>query len=313
MRPDTFYIIDGHAQIHRAYHAPMQQLSGPKGSCSCIRGGAGGSEDECLVCSGTGREPTTVTHGFLQVLEQVVKRCQPSYLAVCYDGPRSQLKRRQLCPKYKAGRPDTPAALTAQVERIKQVVKLLGVASFQEPGYEADDLIATLARKCVSDDVHIRIVSRDKDMGSLLSDPRILMYDAHDDCNVGPEWIQKRFKVKPEQMEDYLVMVGDGVDGISGIPGVGEKAALEILGNYGSIEALLAVGQDSIEAKRYKKFWKGVQDGSLKLARQLVRLDCEAPIRVRASELECNGLDFRKAAPVLRALGFRRWEQRHGE
>lgn len=303
---EHLYIIDAHAQIHRAYHTPMRPLSGPPGSCEGC-GGDGNTDEQtaCEACLGTGREPTGVTHLFLKVLDAIVTRRKPSYMAICYDGPRHELKKRKISKDYKRGRGETPAALIVQAERIKQVVKLLGVAGYQLPGYEADDLIATLATKCVSDEVHVRIVSKDKDMGCLLSDPRIMMYDTNDDMEIGPEWIRRRFKVEPCQMEDYLTLVGDATDGISGVRGIGPKNAVALLKEFGTLDNILGAPQSL--SPRLRDLTDPEVHPELVISQQLVQLNRAAPMQFKARDLECNGLDFRAALPILKRLGFKQW------
>jgi 5'-3' exonuclease len=316
-KPDLFFIIDAHAQIHRSYHTPMRPLSGPVGSCPDCYGTACEVESgphldvsACPTCRGTGREPTTCVYQFLEMLKHIAERRQPAYLAVCFDSNRMTLRRRSICPEYKAHRTKPQPDLTCQMLRVRELCKLLGLASFELEGYEADDLIATLARKCASDDVHVRIVSKDKDMACLLADPRVLLYDAKDNVEVGPEWVERRFKVKPEQMSDYLTLVGDVSDGISGVAGIGEVGAVKLLRAHGSIQNILIGDLFKAETQATcKKLWAAVRDKSLDKARKLVALDNDAPIKVRPSRLEFNGLNYRDAAPMLRALGFKQWSK----
>jgi DNA polymerase-1 len=298
MKPDLFYILDGHSLIHAAFHAKMHPLSGPVGSCEdCV-------DDSCKTCGGTGREPTKATYVFLQKLVRICREFRPSYLVCCNDHKRESLRRRKICPDYKAQRGTSDPALTVQMKRIRQLLKLLGVPAFEVEGYEADDLIGTLTKKCVSDAVHIRVVSRDKDLGVLLEDPRVLMYDAIEDSHRGPEWIEKRFGVQPSQLTDYLTLVGDSVDGIKGCKGIGPKAALELL-KEGSVNDYLRNHRHAKITKGWqKKFWAACDDGSLALARQLVPLDCGVPIKLKPGQLEFNGLNFKAAAPVLRSLAI---------
>lgn len=311
MKPDLFYILDGHSLIHAAYHAQMHPLSGPEGSCGECHGTQceveSGSDLDvalCSACQGSGREPTKATYVFLQKLVRICKEFKPAYLACCNDHSRETLHRRAICSDYKSKRHALDPVLTVQMKRIREFLKLLGVATFQLEGYEADDLIGTLTKKCVSDQVHVRIVSRDKDLGVLLQDPRVMLYDAMEDVHRGPEWIDKRFKVTPAQLTDYLTLVGDPTDGIKGCPGIGKKAALELL-KEGTINEYIHAHRHDKGVKGWRrKFWAACGDGSLALARKLVPLDCDAPMKIKPGALEFNGLDFKAAAPVFRSLGI---------
>jgi DNA polymerase-1 len=277
--PDFFYIVDAHAWIYRAYHAPMSDLKSPKG------------------------EPTKATWQFTKLLFKLVKESRPMYIAVCFDSPCKGLKRTKWCPDYKAGRGLKNTEIGIQIERCRQIVQKMGLAMFMENGYEADDLIATLARRCVSDEVHVRLISRDKDMMQLLEDDRVRMLDPNDGEEFGAKDVYIKFQVKPSQLADYLSLVGDACDGVKGLPSVGPQTASNWLGKYGSLKSILALPEDLNDKQR--KLIRTYRD-QVKMAKRLVRL-YDAPIEIDPEKLRCpSEIEmFNRASVIFKGLGFR--------
>lgn len=319
--PRTLFIVDAHALIHRYYHAPFQDLSGPLGSCEKCAGLNARPiidvEDfdaamACQACGGTTREPTKATYQFTQSLVKLIRERKPTYLAVAFDGHRKHLDRRKISPDYKAQRKPNDPALKVQLRRCRGIVSALGLCMLDAHGAEADDIMATLTRKYVSDRLHIRLVCRDKDLMPLLADPRIRFYDAHDRQELGPEYVTSKYGVKPSQMADYLALVGDSSDNIKGVEGIGAKTAVKLLQQYGSIEHMLLsnlfkCGTD----KTSQKIWEAKGNGTLALSRKLVKLDDRVDLDWADLKLMiCKGqIDLKLAAPIFKALGFRRLEK----
>jgi 5'-3' exonuclease len=148
-----FFIIDGLAQIFRCYYAPFQQLTSPTG------------------------EPVRATYVFCNMLLQLIREQKPDYLAMALDPPEGRVFREELDPEYKANREPPPEDLIPQIKRIIQIVKAAGIPILCEPGFEADDVLATLCRKVADEDVQVCLVSKDKDLEQLLSD-RVSLFDA---------------------------------------------------------------------------------------------------------------------------------------
>ena len=224
----VLYLIDGHAQFFRAYHAIRPGMTSP-----------------------VTKEPTNLTFGFVGILLKLLRDYQPDYLAVVIDvgGDRENF-RAELYPEYKANRQETPDDFHPQVERCVEVLGHMGVPVVGQAGVEADDVIASLVRRLERehDDLEIRIVSRDKDLAQLIGD-RVELLDIYKDQTIRPEQLFGVEGVMPEQVADILALMGDPVDNVPGVPGVGPKTAAQLILRYGSLDLLLA-NLDDIKGKR---------------------------------------------------------------
>ncbi len=280
MPAKSFYIIDGHAHIYRAYFAPFRDLTSPTG------------------------EPVKATYVFTQMLLNLVDQRRPDYLAMVIDSGDETVFRKQLDPTYKANREPPPDDFHPQEQRIIQIVKDAGVPIFVKPGFEADDLIATMARKLAADGFDVRLVSKDKDLRQIL-DERTKMYDPQTDADFGPEELEKKLGFRPEHAVDVQALMGDAIDNVKGIPGVGEKTAAMLISQYGSIEGLYE-HLDAIKSK--KKLVENLTADDtmdrLKLNRQLVRLRDDVPFDWSAEACAFAGFNTDRLAEHLRDLGF---------
>lgn len=316
--PEQFYIIDGHSMIYRAYYAPFQRLSG--GVCPDCKGSGEKWVDDaadpagaiaevlngpptCPCCDGDGREPTKATYLFTKQLLTLLRERKPSYIAMVSDGPRSKLKRRRIYPQYKQGRGGVGRDVIVQVERIKQIVKAMGIPVFEEEGYEADDVIATLARKCVSDDVHVVVISRDQDLYQLLDDPRITMFDPMSNELMTGDKVKEKKGYGPEYMIMEKALGGCPSDNVKGVPGCGEKAVQQIIAQSDPR------GEPQFIDRVIKKC--GGLEAALRQYRfnlDLVTLDTNVPVKASPSTLAFDGINWDKVRPIFRYLGFKRWE-----
>lgn len=277
---DKFWIIDGHNLIHRFYHAQFRPLSSPDG------------------------EPTKATWLFTKYLLKLLREQRPMYLALTMDCRREHCWRRDIYPEYKGNREPGKEDLIIQLKRVVEIAETIGVSVVRLKRFEADDVIATLARSCVSDDVHVVVVSRDKDLMQLLDDPRITCYDPLDEQAIDTDWVRGKFGVGPEQVVDFLSMTGDTADNIKGVGGVGEVGAAEILNRYGSTKAFLRDGHGH---KHHQKVVVWASLGKYKLNRRLIHLRTDAPLKLNVDELNCSRIDVNQARPIFRLLGFTRW------
>ena len=200
----TFYLVDGHAQIFRAYYAPFQRLSAPSG------------------------EPVKATYTFTQMLLSIVRDRQPDYLAVAMDVSDSTTFRSEIDVEYKANRDETPEDLSPQVDRIVEIVELFGIPIFRKPGYEADDLIATIASRLKDEPVELRIVSRDKDLYQVLSD-KVKMWDPTKDEILDRDYVFQKHGFAPNLSIQVQTLTGDPNENITGVHGVGPKKAVSLL------------------------------------------------------------------------------------
>ncbi|RMF87788.1 MAG: DNA polymerase I, partial [Nitrospirae bacterium] len=206
------YLIDGTYYLHRAFHA---------------RTG---------LATSTG-VPTNAVYLFARMLLKLLRERRPEGVVMVFDA-KGKSFRNDLYPDYKANRPPLPEGLAQQIPYIHRLVEALGIPRVSIPGVEADDVLATLARRAAARGDTAWLVSRDKDLMQLVGDG-IRMWDSMKEEEIGPEEVAARLGVAPEQVPDYLALVGDASDNIPGVPGIGAKGAAKLLAEHGSLEALL--------------------------------------------------------------------------
>ena len=278
----TFYLIDGHAQFFRAYYA--------------IRGG---------MSSPVTGEATHLTFGFIGMLMKLLREDRPDYLAVAIDvGGDHATFRSEIYPEYKANREAPPDDFHPQVERCLELLELMRIPVIGIPGVEADDVIATIAKdvRREHDDVRVRIVSRDKDLTQVIGDG-IELFDAMKDEVVTPDVIFKTEGVKPEHVVDILALMGDNVDNVPGVPGIGPKTAAKLILEYGTTENLIA-HLDAIKGKRRENL--EASKDQIPLAKELVTVKYDVELEFALDSAIWNPADI-VADPLLetfRTLNF---------
>jgi len=220
-------IIDGHAYAYRAFHA-IRELRSPDG------------------------RPTNAIYGFVKMLEKMRSAVQPTHWIVVWDGGLSA-ERIAALPDYKAHRPEMPTDLRPQLDGMVNFLAAAGIASYRADGVEADDYIATLARRAAAESWNVVIASSDKDFMQLVS-ARIGLLNPNDKTGTiwGREQVFAKAGVEPEQVADWLALMGDAVDNIPGVPGVGPKTAAELLKQFGSVENLL-VRLDEVKSEKLRQ------------------------------------------------------------
>ena len=283
---DTFYIIDGHAQIFRAYFAPFRELSSPTG------------------------EPTKATYVFLQRLLSIIDTRKPDYLAMVIDvGGDAELERRQIDPNYKAHRKPPPPDFGPQADRILQIVRELGIPIFAMPGHEADDLIATMARRLTEKKIDAMIVSNDKDLRQLVNE-HIKMYDPYQDVVTDAARILEKHGYTPEQAVEVQTLVGDATDNVPGIPGIGEKTAAKLIQKYGTADNLLNHLDELTPAMK-----KNVAEHAsvLKISRPLVTLRADLPLDWDIEACRFKGVNQAALRSNAQKLGFHALLKRLGD
>ena len=257
----SLYIIDGSSYIFRAYFGIRQFLSTSKGF------------------------PTNALYGFINMLQKVVKDEKPDYLCVAFDS-KEKTFRHDIYSDYKANRDAPPEDLAKQFPYFEPLVDAFNISSIRIPGYEADDIIGTLALKGSKAGFRVVIVSGDKDMMQLVS-PEVQMLDTMKNKWIGVNEVKEKFGVPPEKVIEVMGLMGDSSDHIPGVKGVGPKTATQLIQKYGSIEELYK-SIDEIEKKKLKE--KLIQDKERALlSRKLVTIDT-------AMTLECS-LDELKVRP----------------
>ena len=214
-RPRLF-LIDGSSQMYRAYHA--------------MRGGG---------LSGPGGKTTHAVYIFVTMLRKLMEDHNPQYIAASFDLP-GRTFRSDLAADYKATRSPMPPDLAEQIPWVHEACEALGVPILTYERYEADDVIGTLAAKAIAAGFEVAIVTGDKDFFQLVHDG-LKVYNPKDDGTwYDAEGVKEKFGVLPEQVVDVLALMGDSIDNIKGVPGIGEKGARDLIATYGNLEALLA-------------------------------------------------------------------------
>ena len=244
--------------------------------------------------------------GFTNSLFEVLRKEKPEYLAVCFDKGGS-VARTEAFPEYKANRQETPEAIKIAVPYIQAILKALDIPVIEEAGYEADDLIGTLAKKAEKQGFTTYMVTPDKDFAQLVSE-NIFMYRPARMGNGIEIWgipeVQEKFGVeRPEQVIDFLGMMGDSVDNIPGLPGVGEKTAKKFLKEYGSMENLLANTAD-LKGKMKEKVEANVELGLLSKQLATIILDC--PVEFEAENFYVSKPHANEVTELFKELEFRR-------
>ncbi|MBQ4913973.1 DNA polymerase I [Maribacter sp. MMG018] len=249
---------------------------------------------------------TSAIMGFMNSLFDVIRREKPDHLAVCFDKGGSA-ERTELFPEYKANRDETPDAIRIAVPYIQDILKAMHIPSVVLEGWEADDIIGTLAKQAEKEDYKVYMVTPDKDFGQLVSE-NIFMYRPARMGNGIEIWgipeVQKRFGVeRPEQVIDYLGMMGDASDNIPGLPGVGDKTAKKFIAQFGSMEGLLE-NTDQLKGKMKEKVEEHKELGLL--SKKLATICTECDVTFDAKDYEMSVPDAEKVQEIFEELEFRR-------
>ncbi len=272
-----FYVIDGHASIYRAYYAIKTRLSAP----------------------GTG-QPTHAVFGFTKIVRALLDSHKPDYLAVTMDSPGKTFRHDRYA-EYKANRPMMPQDLISQLPWIEQVCEAYGIPVFRRQGYEADDLMGTLARLGREAEFDVVLVSGDKDVLQLIEDG-VGVYDPVKRVLYDAEKVKEKRGVPPERIIDLLGLAGDPSDNIPGIPGVGPKKALKLISEYGSLEGTLAASA-RIKGKLGENVRKFADQARLSM--ELATIDRRAPVELDVEKCKSGQADQAKLMELFRELGFR--------
>ncbi|MDY0780862.1 DNA polymerase I [Tenacibaculum sp. IB213877] len=249
---------------------------------------------------------TSAIMGFTNSLLDVIKREKPDYLAVCFDKGGSA-DRNEMFPEYKSNRLETPEAIKIAVPYIEKILEAMNIPAIYKEGYEADDIIGTLAKKAEKVGLETYMVTPDKDFAQLVSD-NIFMYRPPRMGNGYEKWgvkeVQEKFEVeRPEQVIDFLGMMGDSVDNIPGLPGVGEKTAKKFLAQYGSMEELLA-NTHELKGKMKEKIENNAEIGLL--SKKLATIMLDVPVELEEDKLVFEQPDIEKTKEIFTELEFRR-------
>jgi len=271
------FLVDGMSTIFRAYYA-IRGLATSRGF------------------------PTNAIYGFTTMLRKLILEEKPEYLAVVFDTGEPTF-RHKLFPSYKANRAEMPDDLALQIPYIHKVCEALGVPTLAIPGYEADDVIGTLARRAAHEGMDVVIVSNDKDLCQLVSaHVRLLKADRHAYVYYDEKGVEEWLGVRPDQVVDLLALWGDSTDNIPGAPGIGEKGAVQILRQFGTLEQALA-NWEKVEKKSYRESLRDHRDLIL-ISRELVTIRTDLPVEIELEQLRYRGPDPHRAYELFAELEF---------
>lgn len=257
--------------------------------------------------------PTAAVYGYTTFLLRLLKDQQPVRIAACFDESLDQCFRNDIYADYKCSRALPDDALAFQLEACQRVTKLLGISTYASQRYEADDLLGSLYRRCQRSQSPIALLTRDKDLGQLLQRPKDFLWDysSKEKTKSFDVDIHKKFGVAPNQLVDYLALVGDAVDDIPGVPGIGAKTASRLLVDYGTIKNLLSqlnnIRQASPKiirgAERIANSLDEYRD-QITIAQQLATIVTDLPLIDSVNALNKQPIQRKKIERFCREMGF---------
>jgi DNA polymerase-1 len=280
MSKERVYLIDATAFCYRAFYA----LSGLATSFG---------------------QPTNAIYGFFNILNKILKAQKPEYLAVCFDVSRDTFRARKFA-EYKIQRPPMPDGLSSQIPLIKDIIRAYGFRIYEKEGFEADDIIASLAKKAKAKGRPVVIVSSDKDILQLVDDQTtVLSPQKEESITYDEKKVRERFGVGPERVTDIIALMGDDADNIPGVPGVGEKTAASLIAEFGSLDELLK----NVEGIRQEKIKEAVKDNleQIKLSKELAELQREVDIDFDLKDLLIGEPDTKELFRIFKHLEFRKF------
>ncbi|HEY7575484.1 MAG TPA: 5'-3' exonuclease H3TH domain-containing protein, partial [Thermoanaerobaculia bacterium] len=270
----SLYLVDAMSNIHRAYHA-IARLSTSAG------------------------RPTNAIYGFVTMLRKMLREHTPDYLAVAWDGPQ-RTQRHEAYAQYKANRPTMAGDLAGQIPDVRRVLDAYRIPVLELPGYEADDVIGTLSTKAAAAGLDVVIVTADKDMLQLVR-PGIRVFHTGREVFLDEAGVRESFGVRPDQVADVLALMGDSVDNVPGVPGVGQVTAKKWIETYGGLPALLEHA-DEIKGKVGESLRAHKEDALL--SRRLVDIPTDLPVPFDPEALRCAAPDFPRLRDIFVELEF---------
>ncbi|HEU0175312.1 MAG TPA: DNA polymerase I [Blastocatellia bacterium] len=277
------FLVDGMSNIFRSYYA-IRGLSNSKG------------------------QPTNATYGFTVTLRKLMKDHRPDYLGVVLDSKEMTFRQEQYAD-YKAHRPDMPEDLVAQLPYILRVCEALRVPVLRIPRYEADDIIGALATQATDAGLQTVVVTNDKDLSQLVRDDEVLMLrvDKNGENLLNEDGVKAKYGVRPNQIVDWLGLMGDAVDGIPGAPGIGEKGAASLLAEFDTIDNALA-NWEQVKKKTYRESLRDHAD-QIRFSRELARIDLKVPVKLDLGTLIVEEPDQKLAYELFNELEFAQLKQ----
>jgi len=274
--PERFFILDGHSHCYQAYYAITAKLTTPDG------------------------KPANAVYGFTRMLQKLLREHHPEYVVVVFD-TKYATHRHNSYAEYKANRKPTPAELQAQIPLIYKVVRAYNIPIYAARGYEADDVISALVKKLSEKNLEIIIATSDKDMEQLLS-PQVKILNAKKGVMIDQETLYREKGIRPEQVVDVLSLSGDSSDNVPGVPGIGNKTALELIQKWGSLESVLS-SIDQISGKKRQENLRVFSDQA-RLSQKLIKLYSEIPIPIDMNACKSDTTENTKLKKLFREFGF---------
>ncbi len=275
------FLVDAMAHIYRAFYAPMVRMNAPSGI------------------------PTKVPFLFANILRRIIKDYQPEYLGIVFDTSKPTF-RDKLFESYKAQRPPMPDEMKVQLPYVRRLCEAMRLPILELDGYEADDVIGTIAKKGVEKKLQVLVISNDKDMMQLVTPGvRILRTGsggAKADSIVDEQKVQEILGVPPGKVIDLMALLGDTVDNIPGAKGIGEKGATELIQKYGSVESALDHA-DEVTNKRYREALQQQRE-QVMMSKQLAAIETNVPLDLDLGKLQVREPDSAALAVLYRELGF---------
>ncbi|HEX9836862.1 MAG TPA: DNA polymerase I [Alphaproteobacteria bacterium] len=275
-KPDHVFLVDGSGYIFRAFHA-LPPMTRPDGT------------------------PVNAVYGFTQMLLKLVADSDAEYLAVIFDSARRNF-RNEIFADYKANRDEPPDELKPQFGLIREATRAFSLPSVEKEGFEADDLIATYARKAAAEGKEVIIVSSDKDLMQLVG-PHVRMLDPIKNRMIGPDEVAERFGVPPDKVVDVQALAGDSTDNVPGVPGIGVKTAAELINTYGDLDTLLARAGEIKQPKRRETLMTNADKA--RMSRELVRLRDDVEMTETLEDFALKEPDHARMLAFLREQNFK--------
>ena len=274
------YLIDVSSMFFRAFYA-IRQLTSPAGV------------------------PVNAVYGFLSMITKLLKEEQPEYLVFCYDRKEPSF-RKDMYQEYKAHRTEMPEDLSKQIPYIKQLADILGIPALEVPSYEADDIIGTLTKFGRKNGMEVIIVSGDKDFAQLIEDG-VFLYDTMKDIRYDAKGAFEKWGVRPDQFIDFLAILGDAVDNVPGVKGVGEKGAIKLLEQFKHIEEIYE-NIDKVEPKGVREKLIASKENAL-MSKKLVTIALDVPVHENIEDYRLRPWKKDELRTLLRELGFKTFEK----
>ena len=270
------YVIDAFSLIFQVFHVMPLEMTSPSG------------------------EPTGAVHGFVRDMADLLQRKQPDYLFCAFDLSGGTF-RHDLFPEYKALRDEMPVELRPQIGKIRQMLGAMNIPIVDSAGYEADDILATIAREVDARGGQCYLVTADKDCRQLITE-RVCLYNIRKDAEYRQEELAADWGVRPGQVVDFQAMVGDKVDNVPGVPLIGPKTAAELLAKYGTLEEVLANASD-IKGKKGANLREFAEQALL--SQTLVRLCANVPVEIPWAHGHVGGMHTKELGELIEEFGFR--------